>query len=625
MLFRLFARLYDNKVTAAPMALFRFCFFLVMLLEVNNLYFFKELIFDHIPFVSIGTLQPGGILIIWHFVLFFMMIGYKFKLFAWINYFLTIVFFTGNHEFEYHVYYTYIGVSLFSLVIPMAQVMSVDNLLERIKKSRIGKIHKPVNKISVLSYHLPMLIGVGFVYLDSIFYKFDTSLYTEGLGVWLPSSLPQISISKGLLLNNEFIVKGLGFLTVIFELLFVFTFWKEKFKPVILVIGLGLHFGILLSFPIPLFANAVVAMYILLIPFDWVEKASASFKNWRSKRTPKIEVFFDAECPLCLRTRIIIEYIDIFNVVKFSSAQSIPSEDHLLSNNSQDELFSEIFSIKNGKVYKGVNTYFQIFKSLHIFFLLYLIVILPPFKQLAGKIYGIVANSRSTERCTEESCGIPQLAVQEEKPVKLFKNLSVRELKIFGAMTGFIVLLFFQLNVSINSGILRPITTKVFEKVGLIKHYRHTQQSIREFSRLLTGITAHPVFMNDHFDDYNNIYAIVYEHDNGEREFLPIINSEGSPGDYNSGFIWVQWSWRVTGPYSNLAQLKNGIFNYSTFWYHKNELQEKNGKFHVLLKKVEIPTDWEDDFLQKQRLKEWEEIGSFKLENGKNFNLNLNE
>ena len=44
-------KLYDKKVDASGLAIFRISFYTIFLCEVIQIYYFRQLIFDKIPFV----------------------------------------------------------------------------------------------------------------------------------------------------------------------------------------------------------------------------------------------------------------------------------------------------------------------------------------------------------------------------------------------------------------------------------------------------------------------------------------------------------------------------------------------------------------------------------------------
>lgn len=128
-------------------------------------------------------------------------------------------------------------------------------------------------------------------------------------------------------------------------------------------------------------------------------------------------------------------------------------------------------------------------------------------------------------------------------------------------------------------------------------------------SKSFFGIANHPVFMDGHFRGYNHLFTLEAELSDGTRRRLPILDYEGHVDNYLYSFAFVKWTFRVDGPKVNLDNLQNGIRDFSTFWAVKNNVPLGDVKFHVLVKEIDIPLKWEKDFLKKQEVKPWRNIG----------------
>src|SRR5690606_1157309 len=235
------------------------------------------------------------------------------------------------------------------IFLPISTTFSLDRLILKLKYSNTRFRYIPSQTVSVLAYYLPVLLGIGFFYFDSVFFKFTSPLWLNGLGMWLPSSLPQaILVDISPLLNIKVLVIALGYLTLAFEAIFLFTFWRKKWRVPMLIIGVGLHLGILVCFPIPFFALGVIAIYLLMIPVSFWEKIF----NRNKEPKKKLQFYYDGECPLCNRTRIIINHFDSGNRIEFLTVQENAKKQSALANLSMDKLLDDIHSVNNkGKVY----------------------------------------------------------------------------------------------------------------------------------------------------------------------------------------------------------------------------------------------------------------------------------
>ncbi len=257
-------RLFEKKISASGLAVFRVFFSLNLLFEVFRVFRYRQLYFDPMPFIESASPLITISLLVWMLVLLCLSAGLFTKVMSVLNYALALLVIDYFSLLEYHMNHIYIGMSFMMIFLPLNRFFSVDSLLaKRADKNKV--IQK--RKVAALYYYLPLLLGIGFVYLDSIFFKFKSDMWVGGLGMWLPASMPQATILKDQwLLNQKWLIVSLGYLTMCFELIFPFTFFIKRFRIPLLIVGIGLHIGILLEFPIPYFALGYIAIYILMVP-----------------------------------------------------------------------------------------------------------------------------------------------------------------------------------------------------------------------------------------------------------------------------------------------------------------------------------------------------------------------
>jgi len=601
--FKFIESLFDKKIDGKGLAIFRIVYSIILFIEVIQLYYFRNLVYDKIPFIEPSEINFAFPLIFWMISILFLIVGLKTKLAAILNYVLSLFLIGTISTYEYHMFYAYMGINFLLIFSPISQCLSLDRLLNTIKYSNSKNLYKPDNKVPQLYYFLFLFFGVAVVYFDSIFFKFNSYNWTNGLGVWLPASLPFAShFDSGFLLNQKYLVIFLGYLTVFFESIFPFTFFRKNFRLILLFIGVGLHLGILIEFPIPWFALGVTSLYILLVPVCFWEKIFT-----KKARQSKIDFFYDSECPLCIRTKIIIQYFDWFDAVKFIPVDVAHGNYPEFQNIQKDEMLNNIYSkdLKTGKLYSGVDTYIRVLKYLHVFSPLSFILKIPGVYQLSNKIYEFVAVNRSTNRCTDENCSFNYPAdTRDLNEIHLFKNLSLKDLKVLGLSIVLFFLLALQCLITSGSAAINfggnDLISNAIKKVSF---------GANKISKPFFGITYHGVFMDAHFKDYNHIIAVAHVDQDGIEKFLPIIDESGSPGIYCYGFNWVKWTFRVNNPHVNMKLLKTGIRDFTSFWAHKNGVDLNNARFNIKLKKIEIPQKWSKDFEKINSQNNWENIG----------------
>ena len=264
---RLFNRVYAKQVDGIGLAVFRVVFCAVLLVEVGQLFYFRHLIFDIVPFVEVAEIGFTTPLLLWMATLVLLMLGLWTRPAAAVNYGFCLVFFSSLKTYAYMMTPVYIGMSLLFLFLPIGRCLSLDRLRQQLRRAVAGQPPAPRATVSQLAYYAPVVVGLAFVYLDSALYKLTSPLWLAGLGMWQTLSLPyEVQVNASWLLNQEWLVKTLGYLTLAFEFLFIFLFPFRKYRLGLLVIGVGLHLGILLTLAVPLFTLGFGSLYVLLVP-----------------------------------------------------------------------------------------------------------------------------------------------------------------------------------------------------------------------------------------------------------------------------------------------------------------------------------------------------------------------
>ncbi|MDR6372558.1 putative DCC family thiol-disulfide oxidoreductase YuxK/uncharacterized membrane protein YphA (DoxX/SURF4 family) [Chryseobacterium bernardetii] len=597
-------KLYNKKISGLGLAIFRIFYSLVLLCGVTQFNYFRHLIFDEIPFIHPAEIDFGIPIKIWMIAIIFIIFGLFTRLATIINYLMTIILIGSINTYEYHMFYAYLGINFLMIFLPISRNLSLDRLINKLKYSNTRFNYDPPKKVNALSYLIPIFIGVAFVYFDSIFYKSTSSYWTKGLGVWYPTSFPFTNFfSIPEVLDQEYLMLFLGYLTLIFELLFIFTFFRKKWRVPLLIIGLGLHLGISICYPIPWFGLGMCSIYLLMVPVACWEKLFTV-----NRKKPQMVFYYDGECPLCNRTKIIIQHFDITGRIDFKTVQYYAEQEELLKDIPTDDLLNDIHSIKNGKIYKGLDTYIQVFNAITYLKPLSWFLRVPGIYHLGKSVYQFVAKNRNTERCTEENCGYtPPTLPQDEDSFKILQNYTLKDLKISGIKWGLGFIILIQVIISYNS-----IGYKGgFEKTSISRAINKFSDAVERPAKTFLGITHHAVFMDYHFSNYNHIVAVAYLDNNGNEKWLPIINKDGTPGtSLYYGPVWVKWTFRVNNNEIDQSNLKKGIQDFTAFWAYQNNVNLDDAKFIIKLKKIDTtPYHWEKGFLKKQMEKQWTDVG----------------
>lgn len=602
-------KMFNLKVNAIGLSIFRIFYSVVLFCELFQLYKFRNVIFDKDPFAYAGEIDVSFIFFFWFPVVLLILLGLCTRFATIVNYIFSVIIFSSASKFEYHVFYAYVGINFLLMFMPIARVFSLDNLWQKLKFSTLYKTYEVDKKILQINYFIPVFIGIGLVYMDSIFHKLSSKMWMDGLGVWLPSSLPMVVWNDtSFLLNQEWLVKFLGYLVLVFETSFIFLFWFKKWRIPLLILGIFFHLGILITYPIPYFALTNIALYLLLIPVSFWRSIANKLKFKKTIYT----FYYDAECPLCNKVIIVINHFDVFGAIKCQTVQGNYFNDAALKDFEEEALLINIHGVNaKGKVLIGYWAYIELSKALIYTYPLGLLASLPGISFLGQKVYAYVAGNRLTERCTIENCSIPVYT----KPISEDQNFLIKGLnqlsitKIFWKVI-IITVVFGQLLMIWFTPTVQNHFPKVNYANKVVKvFYDPMEGSYRKF----LGLTHHPVFMYDHhFDGYNHIFKIEAITNNGEKTIVPLLDEDGLvKNSYANGALWVNYTFRINNRNFDLEKFKNGIVPYLKYYQKTNNKPIVEYTFYV--KKIVTQENWEKDFLKKQIAKPWIKAGTCKI------------
>jgi predicted DCC family thiol-disulfide oxidoreductase YuxK len=325
-----------------------------------------------------------------------------------------------------------------------------------------------------------------------------------------------------------------------------------------------------------------------------------------------VTFYYDGECPLCARTKIVLEHFDLFHLIQFKTVQSSHSSDEIISKIPMEELLDDIHAVdRQGNVYKGFETYKAVFKANFLFWPLYLVMLIPGVSFLGNKIYFLISRNRITERCTDESCGITFIQLpKKDEEVKLFKNLTLNDVK-FSLVLFFISFCVLTQSLLIYSA--QPIQhffSESYKRSNLNLSVKNISDAIHTHSKSFLGITNHEVFGHYHFIRYDDLIKVEYVDERGQKQLLPMTQEDGRPGDYISGGSWCHWTFKVLNSDVDSISFRKGIERYTAYWLKKNFRGDLNGHFVLYHKSMTVPDYWELDVLRRDlENDQWEKIG----------------
>ncbi|MBN8641861.1 MAG: DUF393 domain-containing protein [Flavobacteriales bacterium] len=594
---------FNTKVDAIGLSIFRMLYSIILFCEIHQLYTFRSIIYDKESFLYKGELDVTFLFVFWFAIVICLFLGLFTRYISILNYIFSVIIFSSASHFEYHVFYAYVGINFLLMFIPISRVLSLDSLMTKVKYTSIGRPFVVNRKVLKINYIALVFVAIGLVYFDSVFHKFSNHLWQKGFGVWLPSSLPMVTWNDtSVLLNQKELMLFLGYLVLAFETVFIFLFWKKKWRIPLMLLGIFFHFGILIAYPIPWFALTFIAVYFLMMPIGFWLKIAQFFKAKRASYT----FYYDAECPLCNKVVVIIKHFDVFKTINCATVQGNFQNETALKSYSEEELLINIHGVTNsGKVKVGFWAYVQLLKEMKYTYPLGLLISLPIISNLGQWVYRFVAGNRLTERCTAENCSMPVYtkAVEETDDllIKGFNQLSITKFfwkfVLIFLLVGQLMYIWFS-----------PFIQNNFPKVGYFNKVVKVPFSVtKDFYKDYFGLTHHDVFIDKHFLNFNHIVKVTFVSDKGKIVNLPLINENGMPSGYNQGVIWRNLSFNVISQKIQQDKIEKGIIPYLIYFMKEENL--KINKFKFFIKEVATPKNWEKDYLKKQMAHPWIEVG----------------
>ncbi|MDP1770772.1 MAG: DCC1-like thiol-disulfide oxidoreductase family protein [Methylobacter sp.] len=618
--------LHSKQAPATGIGLFRLFYGLITLQEIIFLLYFNHLIFDPIPYIDVEFPMIPFFLCLWSVIAAFIVVGYRYQFAMISNYIIWLVFvnFTPmQRDFDGGFDLFMIGTGFFLLFMPGDRAFSIDNLRRKLSTPFTHYSTYPKPTVSALAYILPVAICLGFLYFDSAIHKMFAEHWRNGLGTWLPATQPYYvsAIDMSPLLNNQLLQNILGYTILIFQFTFIFFFTQRRLRIVYLLVGLGLHLGITLSFNIYPFGLGMVSFYTLLIPFKW----------WRcigqlvAAKQPSLTVFYDQLCPLCNRTVLIFNHFDLFGCIDFKNAQEHAAQYPALAAVNSETLLTDLYALdRTGHIYSGVDTYVQIFKKMRYLFPVGIILGLPGIHHIALKKYRSIADTRSRIPCTS-ACLAPQVLPDTTLYHHFFEEAAAQKPNAFSRKLAkiLIALLVLQLNSSIHYGLIYRLNVDTPKS-----SISQASNAMLMVSSSFLGITPHALYLHDHFAGYDHILAITYTDQNGAEHWLPFVNEQGRLLAPNWGRVHSMWANIAVTPNIDNKRLHKLMMKVTAFWGQKIGLNLKNVVFNIKLKKINAPSYWVQDQLHKNFTAEWVTIGTAKwIDNRIAFDLpdNINE
>ncbi|BBA33104.1 thiol-disulfide oxidoreductase DCC [Methylocaldum marinum] len=614
-----------KQVPAVGLGAFRIAFSLVIFQEIIFLYYFRHLIFDPVPFFDRASPVLHFFLLVWLAVAACLVVGYHIRKAALANYIFWVIFvvFTPMwQDFDGGFDQLMTGSSFLLIFLPVERALSLDNLRLKLRMSTLQTRYEPNDKVPVIAYYLPVAVSLGLLYLDSGIHKLTAEFWRNGMGAWLPPTMPYYmsAIDMTPLLNIKPLEMFIGYTIIVFQFVFLFLFWFRPFRVPLLFTGTLFHTGIVLSLNIYPFGFAMLAHYCLLVPIRWWRRLKKAFRFER----PRLIVFYDERCPLCNRTVIVIQHFDVLNAIAFKGLQTHAKGHRQLDSIPESDLLKDLYALdSDGHLYSGLDTYIRIAISMGYAAPAGWVLRLPGIHHWGNTVYRRIADQRERILCGEQ-CIVPSVPLSDEEDplANWYRRYAATLSQQVQRIAKFLVLvLALQLNSTIHYGVLyRCGETCDIGAAGRLLD--QVSNSIINFSHVFLGITPHALYMHDHFAGYNHILALTYKDPSGRERWLPFVNEEGRLVAPNWGRVQSMWANVAVTSHMHQERLSKFLKKVTAFWGTELGLDLSNAEFVVKMKEVRVPMDWDGDLRHKNIAQPWQDIGRAVWQSG-NFRLEL--
>jgi len=602
-----------KRVPATGLGFFRIGFGLLTVHEVGFLFYFRHLIFDPIPFLDQAPPLLSFFLVLWGIAALNLTVGWFTRLAALVTYSFWLLFlgFTPMwQDFDGGFDQLMVAGTLFLVFLPSERSLSLDNLRLKLTNPNLENRQTPPVTVSVLSYFIPLGFCLGNLYFDSAIHKLSAEFWRNGLGAWLPSTMPYYisAIDMSPLLNLKHLQMVIGYSLFVFQFGFLFFFGFRRFRVPLMVIGVIFHTGITVSLNIYPFGIGMLVFYFLMVPFSWWRY----LKKMIRLKSPLLTVIYNQDSIQHKRMVITVRHFDVLGAIEFKEFQEHVRQYPALTRISGERLLNNPCAInRKGQQYEGINAYIQILLKMRYTAAIGLIMGLPKIHSLCDRHYRQIRDSRSEmiNYVIDINSDNTKIVIEERLKNSFTQHTGTVRQRAHRIMKILVVLLFLQLNSTIHYGIVH--------RLGFDRHATATRRlltdisnSILLFSHAFLGITPHGLYLHDHFEGFNHLFAFTYMDNQGQEKFLPFVNEEGRIVAPNWGRI--QSMWANVAVMADVKRLRFRKFSekVTAFWGTKVGIDLSNAVLTLKMKEIQTPVEWEKNLRYNNIVQPWVDIGT---------------
>jgi hypothetical protein len=598
----------EKTAPAIGLGLFRILFGIVILQEIAFLIYFRHLLFDQTPYLE----TAGPIVIVSLLSWFGITICLIFGLYTFIcsaaNYLFWVLFVLLTpmwRDFDGGFDQLMTSSSFILIFVGSGRRLSLDNLRLKLNSVASGAILAPSSRAPVIYYYVLLGVSLGLLYFDAAIHKLQSEIWTNGLGVWVPNTMPYYisPIDVDWFVNNRPIQELIGYSLIAFQLAFLFVFIHRFFRVPLLIIGVLFHLGIIVCLNIYPFGFGMLVHYVLLVPFRWWTGLARTIRY----QNPHLNTYCNNTDRASLRLAVMLQHFDFRN---YSSFHFVSQRDELpeVIRNAHPE-FSSVGLVsfdRRNNIYESYDGFREklFFRALLIVFRITDTAKLLCSRGLAAVQFSPTPLARYSRRVGASCSGFQ---ANNETPAS---DVSLKSISRFLA-----IVLILQANSTLYYGLFKRFDIK--EPLAISGSLiNEISVYITSISHILLGITPHALYMDNHFAGYEQISALAYLDARGQEKWAPFIAPDGRFVLPNWGRIHSMWANVAMHPPFDRPVFERLCKKVTAFWAEQLGIGTHNSTFLIKTKPVQISYRWVKDLRNKNLSGDWSDFAQIRWIDG---------
>ena len=315
---------------------------------------------------------------------------------------------------------------------------------------------------------------------------------------------------------------------------------------------------------------------------------------------------------------ITVEHFDVVGAIEFKGLQKYAKQYLAFDGTADEYLLKNLYAVnRNEQLYEGINAYIQILIKMRYTALAGLIMKLPGIYHLCDYQFRRTAVSRTKQidNTAVAHSNNAKITIKEQLENSLAQHTGTVRQRARRINKCLIVILFLQLNSTIHYGIVH--------RLGIDRNATATSRlltgvsdSVLLFSHAFLGITPHGLYLHDHFEGFNHLFAFTYNDKHGREIFLPFVNEEGRIVAPNWGRIQSMWANVAVMADVKLVRFQKFTKKVTAFWGTNVGLNLYDVTLTLKMKEVQTPMEWEKNLRNKNTAGPWVDIGTVIWKNG---------